>query len=927
MSNKALKRRLFGAAPLALAVAAFGMPTVGYAQLDEIIVTAQKREESLQSVPIAVTAFDANAIEVRQIESFTDLQFATPNVSFSKTNFTASNFQIRGIGSQVIAATADAGVGIHVNDIPIQFAFLFETEYYDLASLEILRGPQGTLQGRNSTGGTVNMITQKPTDEFEGNLEAEYGNFESKKVKGAINIPFGDAGAIRLAGVYVSRDGYTENLFTGNNIDGRDQFSVRGSLRLNLSDRTTLDVMATYFEEDSNRARIVKQLCHRDPTAVLGCLPDRLGNDYTNSQSTLAGILTSSLVLGPLALTPFGQDDNLANTNPSSLRQVRSDFDPTYAADETLVTAQLEHEFDRFTATIVAGYHLNSNVGETDYNWNVAETLTLPAGFAAALPFSASLFPGGLFPISESTGNLTGIVGGNIRQVSNLALTYDRSGVDEREQWSVETRLASNFDGPFSFLVGGFYLDYESRGGFYDVVATALDYFAIAAIGAPGGAGLISPFFRSNTELAGLETWAVFGDASFEFTDTLKVTGGIRYTDDEKQVQDRTTLYDTFNLLGDNTPVSEAVLPFRRDTASWQELTYRALVEWSPELEFTDSTLMYASYSRGYKGGGFNPPLTAGLVGVVGPTFEPEFIDSYEIGIKNTLLENRLQANLTAFYYNYEGLQVGKIVDRTAVNENVDAKVWGIEAEFLAAPNENWLLNLNLSYLNTEIQDFQSVDGRDPTDGRADALLIKDLSNASNCIVDPGAVPLATVIGLLTGAGALPFGTFPVPGLAAPGAFTTCAGAQAAIDFFETPAGGSLLPIDAVNVTGCHDADLTGNELPNSPEFSIAAGATYTHYFDNEATMAFRADYYWQDDMFARNFNKPIDLIESWQQVNASVQYTSSEGDYYIRAFVQNLLDNDDITGHYFTDPSSGNFTNVFVLEPRRWGLAVGVNF
>ena len=165
------------------AVVAVLLPHSALAQLEEIIVTAQKRAESAQDVPIAVTAFDAAALKSQQISTFGDMRFAAPNVSYAKGNFTSNNFAIRGIGTALVAAGSDDGVGIHVNEVPILFPRLFETEYYDVEQVAILRGPQGTLYGRNSTGGAVNMITKTAeTGAPGGYAEGQYGNYDHTQI-------------------------------------------------------------------------------------------------------------------------------------------------------------------------------------------------------------------------------------------------------------------------------------------------------------------------------------------------------------------------------------------------------------------------------------------------------------------------------------------------------------------------------------------------------------------------------------------------------------------------------------------------------------------------------------------------------------------------------------------------------------------------
>jgi outer membrane receptor protein involved in Fe transport len=169
---------------LAVAIAALIAPAAALAQLEEIIVTAQKREESVQDVPIAVTAFDMEALEAQQIVTFGDFRFAVPNVSFAKGNFTGNNFSIRGIGSPAVAAGSDSGVEVSVNEVPVLFPRLFETAFFDVQQVAVLRGPQGTLFGRNSTGGAINMITNTADpSELSGYVQGQYGDYQHQQVE------------------------------------------------------------------------------------------------------------------------------------------------------------------------------------------------------------------------------------------------------------------------------------------------------------------------------------------------------------------------------------------------------------------------------------------------------------------------------------------------------------------------------------------------------------------------------------------------------------------------------------------------------------------------------------------------------------------------------------------------------------------------
>ena len=280
---------LVGVCALAFPAMALAQSAEGdTAESSEIVVTAQRRSETLQSVPIAVSAFNAEAIDKQQIRNTSDLQLSLPNITFTKTNFTSSSFTIRGIGDLCTGSSCDQATGIHINDAPLLGSRIFESEFFDMAQIEVLRGPQGTLFGRNATSGVVNLKTARPDlNGFHAAGEAEYGNYNGVRLKGMVNAPIGDTLGVRLAGFYANRDGYTKNLFNNSRIDGRNMYGLRGSLRWEPSSNTTVNIMAQYFSEDDDRLRSQKQVCNTDPTGVAGCLADKLGTGFQNGNATV----------------------------------------------------------------------------------------------------------------------------------------------------------------------------------------------------------------------------------------------------------------------------------------------------------------------------------------------------------------------------------------------------------------------------------------------------------------------------------------------------------------------------------------------------------------------------------------------------------------------------------------------------------------
>ena len=216
---------------LAVAVAACSLSLSGLTQaqkLEEVVVTAAKVEASIQDTPIAGTAFTQEALDSQLINDASAMQFSVPNLTQTKGNFTAGDIRIRGIGSGAVGTFGDSGVGIHVNGIYQVSTRIFETQFLDMERVEVLRGPQGTLYGRNTTGGVINLITAKadPT-EFSASLDATVGNYGANQGRFHINTPLSDTLAFRAAGMMLNRDGFTENVFTGNDVDDRSLWSGR----------------------------------------------------------------------------------------------------------------------------------------------------------------------------------------------------------------------------------------------------------------------------------------------------------------------------------------------------------------------------------------------------------------------------------------------------------------------------------------------------------------------------------------------------------------------------------------------------------------------------------------------------------------------------------------------------------------------------
>jgi iron complex outermembrane recepter protein len=988
--------------------------------LEEIIVTSQRQAQSLQDVPIAVSAFSADQIAKQGITGVSNMQFALPNISFSKTNFTGSSFQIRGLGTNSVGATTDDSTGIHVNDIPIIGARIFETEFFDIERVEVLRGPQGTQFGRNATGGVVNMITKRPTDEFsfDGSLEA--GNYRSIKLNAAFNIPISETLKTRFAGIYVNRDGYTLNTYTGNKIDGRNQYALRGSARWEATPDTTVDLMVQHFKENDNRMRFQKSLCTRDVTGIYGCLPTGVGFETVNQNASATTILgskqflnvafapglTSSLVangvplaaarsiasrtVDAIALTDLTKADGFAGVvNPADYRTVAVDFEPTYQSRETLAQLALKHDFGKFKFSLNAGYARNGVESTSDFNQAINNPITVPAAIRDPSvlsrifpPFATSLVPAisqvkaRLFDANNNIGvsaidgkpNNTGFIGGNVLGYAPNVNEYDYS-INSTRMYSIEGIVNSQLDGPFNFLLGANYFHYKATKVDYYVASSGFDY-ASALLGLSTGRALAAPYYANDTSDYRLKSWAVFGEGYYDITDQLKLTLGARFTQDKKTVKDRvaflnapnaTTGYPGAFIAYGSASADSALPPYRNAEILLKKVTGRVVLAWNPTLGFTDDTNFYMSFSRGAKPGGLNPPFDqATFPGEAG--FKPETINAFEIGMKNRLMDGRMQLNLTGFYYDQKDLQIGTTLNRTAFNTNADAKVWGVEAEMNFKVSDPLLVTINASYLNTKIGNKLLLDPGNPSGGRSDVLVIKDITNASMCVVEPaaGGAPVTTALatvggalsaigsnaaltpllgaaaqGNLASAGALTSaagaGAINIPGLNHQGAYGVCsalAGAQGALaNPGLAPLLGGLPAGVRFTVSEGIKTDITGNQLQASPKFNISGALDYTHQFESDWKLNGRYDISYRGSSYARIFNTDADKLPGYVLMNLRVSAMSPDARYTFSAFVQNLTDKTALTYLHSQDQSVGLFRNAFTTEPRRFGASVAVKY
>jgi len=979
--------------------------------VETVTVTSSKLGGAdVQSVPIAITAMSQEQLTATQTAGGPDLVKQVPNLTFTKTNFTGYSIQIRGIGTQAVSVTTDPAVAIAFNDTPFIRNHFFEQEFFDVAQVEVLRGPQGTLYGRNATAGVVNLVSAKPSDQFEAMISGDIGSYKSRRFEAMVNLPITDDRVdLRIAGEWTKRQGYTFNEETGDRVDGRDLWSGRVTLGMKPVEKLQAYLVWEHFSEDDDRERSTKQLCHNDlgPNRIgpfnqsfdatgydgvthhinagdyvtdlplgggargalsQGCLPDSLYSP--NSYQTPNGAALPIVYVGQVLALIQGENPYASQTQSMNLRVIQSALKPAYKAKNDIVEFTADYEIaPTLKLTWQTGYNhdfLSSTEDFNRFNSNPglffvsADQPDVDGWNTGAL--GVQYTPGGLM-CDPQLGCSDRLVGEDLSQ-------------EHSWQISQEVRLTSNFSGPFNFSAGGNYLHYETLEDYYvflNLITMVARYNGLAytanatcqggpqsqvlsPIGAtfgvfncpytdptpltPGFDGQGHNYFRSINPYT-LSSYAGFGEAYYQLTNDLKLTGGLRWTDDQKHFVEIPS--EVLNN-GWGYPISGVV------NQEWREFTGRAVVNWTPKLDFTDQTLVYGSYSRGYKAGGANPPppnvfveaqdVTAPKSSTHPIAFAPEFINAFELGTKNTLLDGALTLNGDLFYYDYKGYQISQIVDRTSVNLNFDATVKGAEIEGTYEPVPGLRFNFSGGWEDSRLADgSKAIDLMDRTAGHTDWLVVKPTIFAtSNCIL-----PQYVVAELVEAANISPepFGPYWNGGQYISSVFwgNACQAAYAQhLDPIVQETNSGLPGINAMPPTGFDpntapnngegfDKDLSGNQLPNAPPLTVSFGAQYSIPLTTDWVGTIRADYYWQDYSWARVFNdNPYDRLRGYTNINLTFILTDENG-WQAMAYAKNIFNTTAITGAFLNSDDTALTTNVFVTDPRLIGIRVTKNW
>lgn len=586
--------------------------------LPDIVVTAEKRNTSLQRTPLAVTALSADALSEHQVRDLKDIQALVPNFKIGEAAG-ITQIAIRGVGSSVFKPGSEGEVAVNENEVYVSRPIAQPTGLYDVSSLEVLRGPQGTLYGRNATAGAVNIITARPTEKLSGFANVTVGNYGLIRLEGAVGGELDGDGAVglRIAGFRETRNGYGKNIVTGNDVDNKDAYGVRGTLVVKPSPELTGTAIVEYYKQDDNSGQT-----HYFGAAGLTGLPGASG-------------------LQPVFVGAGG-------FVAPDVRDIAFPFDGRFTLRTFAATGIIEWDPQGpFSVKSVTGYR--EQKASFDYNIDASSS-------------------------------------GAVRIFAN----------EPANQFSQELQIRYD-SGDLNVTAGGYY--FSERDDADPVFLAASAYVVQNAFHiAP-----VAPYTRIIAQSARFRTraYAGFGQATYRITPELSLTAGIRYSDETK---------DARNGFGLQLRVP---FPSTDPFPALVDLPSARFTSWTPKFgvqyQATPRTLLFASYSQGFKSGGFD-------VGTAQPKpYQPETLKSYEAGIKTTFANGRVRANVTGFYYDYSNLQVQQLVGIAVQTSNAaSARVYGVEGEFNFLLGGGFELDANGSWTHSRYGNYCGADAARP---------------------------------------------------------------------------------------------------------------------------------------------------------------------------------------------------------------------
>lgn len=675
-----MKGFLFTGAAMGAMLAGLATPALAEEQqvaqsdtgLAEIIVTAQRRTENLQDVPIAITAANSETLAQARVENVANIQAISPSISFRVTNIATSsaNLIIRGLGTTGNSRSFEGSVGVFIDGVYRTRAAAALQNFLDIDNLQVLRGPQGTLFGKNTTAGALLLSSAAPSlNDVNGSVEATYGNYDSLIVRGAINAPLSDTVAFRIAGLASSQNGFYTDSTTGDDLNGNKTRAAKAQLLFEPSENLTVRVIGDYSYSNGN-------CCYATSAFIDGPtqpLIDLLTLYQPSSSAQLLGVLTGALPAS--SMTPTGRTlpsrdaSKWEQTLNGNGKQTIEDYGGTLLVDASIGEGTLK------SVTAVRKFKVDQV--DLDPDFSGADIFRYNESFESRF-------------ISQELTYNTKITALNAEAVFGLFFSDEKLKMGRSLPWADQAQY------------------------YWDVIFAQLGV-------APGTANAAPGTWTSERMGGSAKSYAGFAHLDFAVNDKFNVIAGLRYSVEKKRGFFNNSFYrsspfDVFTLLG------IAPAPAYDATSTDKALSGTFGLQYRP----TDDIMLYATYNRGFKAGGVNmdvnaadtlinnaeaynalpAPIRAAFFGnaeakdPLNPRYKPEKVNAFEVGGKFQYLDGRARTNIAFFYYDLSDLQIAQFIGlRFTVLNAKSAKDYGVEIENMFQLTDGLTLGLDGTWI------------------------------------------------------------------------------------------------------------------------------------------------------------------------------------------------------------------------------------
>ena len=913
-------------------------------EIEEVVVTATKKEESTQDLAISVEAFTSEMLEQNQIYDLSDLTEVVPGFGAGKGIGSGSAFSMRGIGSYGIGAAVVSSLVTNINGHSVGTGQFVDLGMMDIERIEVLKGPQGTINGRNSVQGVINVITARPTDEFGGYVDVETGNFDMKRMTTALNLPINDNVKTRLAFMTNMRDGMVYNPVTGNDFDDRNDMGLRFSLDWDISDTTDFKLTYSGQKSDDNRPQEEVSFCAQDP--FFGCRPDVRGglNQAADTRGHVAGFVGFVAHLDPGTIV-----NKYGPSLSDKFDTLYLNREPTHLQTSEVTNLELTHDISDDVQMIAKYTYSTRDFHQMNDNDGSISNVPL-AGAAAGLP--------GIVPIEAYV--CFGSDENSFCETVDSDRTYDFSDV-ETENKQAEINFISDFDGPFNFsagyywyddttdneyrvqtagtqLIGSFAnhpysavlagltgVDLSSKGGavFYQTVLQGLLPQLPNVLAVQGGAitdpvqvatilgtyqatlgmlqampDVVVPLGLRGTlsdQHVRTQSQAFYGEMYFDLSEDTKLTLGGRYDDflvNSHNFND--LLGNAYIRLGCFNYSSHTTCPGieQQRTVEDDSTSFKVALQHN----LNDDVMVYGSYTTAVKAGGVN-------AGSSSSTYDQEETGVLDFGMKSILMDGAMLLNMNIFRNDNKGMLLAAIVDDASINYNVDAEITGFEGNLSVFLTETTNLSFNWLLIDNEItSDTSIINYMNPLGGMYDVFL----------------GPVGNNTGLLTGA------VFGTTQLFKSGGYNCLSpmgtNALGVVGGFAPLAGSVCTVAQGV------PQSLKGNKLPNTADTEYSLSLTQVFPSARGETLA-KLSYRYRSESNSSNFEEARMAIPDLKVWDLFVRFNPNDDDWYVGMYAKNLADDRQLGFLRTASNLQGGQLYGSFSDPRTFGVQFGTSF